>query len=187
MLERNRVQLATVILAILLLPSLTAAQSSEPATPASEGRQDNVLLTVRIGRLDTGKRQDVKSYDIVIVGGGVGSTLLSGARVPIPTTRRDDGKKDGAADEGMTSFVYQNIGFSTEVRAWILDDERIKLVANLEDSRLQEAPGDAPPIVETRQLSINAILEQGVPLEVSRVEGLRDQSGFVELEAKILN
>ncbi len=46
--------------------------------------------------------------------------------------------------------------------------------------------GDDPPHVETRQLSVNAVLTPGEPLEVGRVEGIRDRSGFVEVEAKIL-
>jgi len=44
-----------------------------------------------------------------------------------------------------------------------------------------------PPTVETHQVSVNAILENGVPMELTRVEGILDKPGFVEVEAKILN
>ncbi len=114
----------------------------------------------------------------MVVRGGLGSRLLSGARVPFPATDEGDGDADG--------WVYQNIGFTTEVHAWVMKDGRIKLIATLEDSKVEAGKDGMPPSVETRQLSINAILTPGEPLEVGRVEGIRDRSGFVEVEAKIL-
>ena len=63
---------------------------------------------------------------------------------------------------------------------------RIKLIATLEDSKVEAGKDGMPPSVETRQLSINAMLTPGEPLEVGRIEGIRDRSGFVEVEAEIL-
>ena len=60
------------------------------------------------------------------------------------------------------------------------------MIANIEDSRIRDGSGDAPPTIETRQLSVNAILSDGVPLEVTRVDGVTEHSGFVEIEATIL-
>ncbi len=175
-----RAALPVVVLALATLPAVP------PATAQSEGSESattahttaNVRLTVRVCQLDNGKRKVVKSYNLVVAAGGSGSQLLSGARVPIPTTA-DDGSSE-------KSFVYQNVGFSIQVEALIVEAGKIQVIASIEDSRIRDGSGDAPPTIETRQLSVNAILSDGVPLEVTRVDGVTEQSGFVEIEATIL-
>lgn len=182
--DLKRIGIAGIILALLFLPAMGATDRSretaedEVAMPASV----NILLTFRLGRLEDGARKDIKSYQLVVISGGSGSRLLNGARVPFPTTSSTN---DETAD--ATTFVYQNIGFSTEVNAWMLADGRIKVIANIEDSRIGEPVSSKPATVETRQLSVDALLTPGTPLEVARVEEIRDQSGFVEVEAKILH
>ena len=175
---------ATVLLMLVALAAVPAFAQDEP-TPTIEGRI-NVLLTVRIGRLEGGKPTDVKSYDLLLVAGGPASRLLSGARVPIPTTAADS---DGdVAGMGKVTYVYQNIGFTTEAHAWVLPDKRIRLLATLEDSFIEKAgENNGPPHVETRQVSVNAVLTSGKPMEVTRIEGIREVSGFVEVEAKVLD
>ncbi len=178
MLEIKRRWVVTVLLVAGLLSVGPILAESEGSGATAAGPAENVMLTVRIGQLEGNKRVAVKSYDLVVVSGGLGSKLLSGARVPFPAT--DEG--DGDVDE----WVYQNIGFTTEVHAWVMADGRIKIMATLEDSSVEAGKGDAPPEVDTRQLSINAILTPGEPFELTRVRGIRDRSGFVEVEAKIL-
>ena len=166
-------------LAVLLALSGVAAQSKPAAAEAGAETAQNVKLTVRLGQLADGKRADVKSYDVVLISGGAGTRLLSGARVPLPGARTEDG--------GSGAIVYQNIGFTTEAWAWVLADGRIKVAATIEDSRLVRAEGaGSAPSVETRQVSVNAILEPGKPLEVARNNGIRDGSGFIEIEAQVL-
>jgi len=176
--------IATVVLSALTFFAAPALAQSE-STEKSAGPSVNVLLTVHLGSLEGGKPKDVRSYNLVVVSGGPGSKLLSGARVPFPATAEDSDDDDG--DRAVT-YVYQNIGFTTEAHAWVLEDGRIKLIASLEDSFVEKSEDpDAPPSVETRQLSVNAILKPGVPMEVTRVEGIRDSSGFVEIEAKVID
>ena len=178
MLEVKRRWIVTVVLvAGLVSVGPILAESPDSGAPAA-GPAENVMLTVRMGQLEGNKRAAVQSYDLVVVSGGLGSKLLSGARVPFPTSDENEGDADG--------WVYQNIGFSTEVHAWVMEDGRIKLIATLEDSKVEAGKDGMPPSVETRQLSINAMLTPGEPLEVGRIEGIRDRSGFVEVEAEIL-
>jgi hypothetical protein len=162
-----------LVLAALSLPG-PVADPGDPEEGATASH--NVLLTVRLGKLVDGKRSDVKTYDLVVVSGGMGSKLLSGARVPFPT---------GTTGEDGPAIAYQNIGFTTEAHAWVLDDGRVKVVATIEDSRVAEGPVEGPPAVETRQVAVNAILTPGKPMEVTRVDGIRDMSGFVEIEANL--
>ncbi len=132
----------------------------------------NVQLTFKMGMIENGKKEQKKFYTLIVAEGPVGSKLLAGERVPFP----------GGGEGG--SIVYQNIGFATEARVWIVDDTMIKVVADIEDSRVVD--GDGAPKVETRQLSISAVLTDGEALELTRVEGLTDVNGYVELEAKLL-
>jgi hypothetical protein len=163
-----------VVAALLIAAPVSQAQAE---AAAEEGRA-NIMVTFRIGKLEDGKRVQVKSYDLVVADGTHGSRLLSGARMPFPT----------AEGEGeMQAFVYQNIGFVTSVEAQIIDNSRILLRGELEDSRIREGEEEgAPPVVETRQLSVNVVLSDGVPLALTRVEGVSDHPGYVEVEASIL-
>ena len=172
-----------LLIAGALLPVLMLAASVATAQAQAEpGSNVNVLITVRMGKLEGELRVPVKTYCLVVADGTPGSKLLSGERVPFPTemgTLAD--RFDGDAD-----IAYRNIGFATEIRAWIVDKKLIKIVADIEDSRVRQGKDGEPPTVETRQLAVNAILTDGVPLELTRVEGVTTQSGFVEIEAKIL-
>jgi hypothetical protein len=168
-----------IVIALLMIVPLAAAQSETPPAPDKTISKANILVTVRIGKIEGTERVPVKSYSLIVADGTNGSKLLSGQRVPFPA-----GPGDAAEAEG--GFIYRNLGFSSEVRAWIVDTKTIKLMAKIEDSRLLDAAAGGPPIVETRQLDVNAILTDGVPLELTRAEGITDQSGFVEVEAEIL-
>ena len=176
--------IAAALASALIVPAGSALADQPESSEADSSPAANVLLSVRLGRLEAGKRTEVKSYDLVVVSGGPGSKLLSGARVPFPATAED------ADDDGLDeiTYVYQNIGFTTEAQAWVLEDGRIRLLANLEDSFVAPSTSKGePPSVETRQLSVNAILKPGQPLEVTRIEGIREASGFVEIEATVLD
>ncbi|HEX6853647.1 MAG TPA: hypothetical protein VF139_19780 [Candidatus Polarisedimenticolaceae bacterium] len=156
---------ATLIVSLLALGHAVAQEKSAPAP------QPNVKVTIRLGKIEQGKRNVLKTYDLVVAPDTTGSKLLSGSRVPIPTG---------------SEVVYQNIGFSCEAMVWLVGDGKIKLAAKIEDSRLSDKVANAAPFVETRQLSVNAVLTDGKPMEVTKVEGAIDPSGFVEVEAAVL-
>jgi hypothetical protein len=172
--------LASILSGIALFAALLTAGPVVPAQEedaAGDGRK-NIMLTFRIGKFEDGKMEQVKAYELVVADGTRGSSLLSGARVPFPA----------AEGEGeIQPFVYHNVGFSTTVEAEIFGDDRILLRAELEDSRIREGEEGDPPVVETRQLRINVVLTNGVPLTLTRVKGLSDVPGYVEVEAIIID
>jgi len=170
--QRSHTILGTAALMLGLLAPISAGAQESEGTKALEG---NVKVTFRMGTLEDGQRVPTKTYDLIVSSGTSGSKLLSGSRVPFPASTGGDG------------IVYQNVGFTSEVLTWILDKKRIKLLANIENSTVIEDEDGGPPTVETRQVSVNAILENGVPMELTRVEGILDKPGFVEVEAQILN
>jgi len=169
---------AGVLLLMLVLAAPLMAQTEPLEVPTQAGSKTNILLTFRMGPIEAGQRTVAKSYSLIVASGNLGSKLLSGERVPFPART--------AAGEETQAFVYQNIGFSTEVRVWLVDTNRIEIVADIENSLVRPGEDGKPPTVETRQLSVNAILTDGVALELTQVEGVTDKPGFVEVEAKIL-
>jgi len=169
-------QPARRLLCSMIVLSLSVAPLILAAEPSADSDLSNVKVTFRLGKLENGERVPLKSYDLVVAPGEIGSKLLSGARLPFPT---------GSGGDGGT-VVYQNVGFSTEVRAWVVGADRIKLVADIEDSRVRDGDDGPLPTVETRQLSVSAVLVDGKPLVLTRVDGVADLSGFVEVEARIM-
>ena len=173
-----RRSILALVSALFLLVS-AAPVAAQDAAPAAR----NVLLTIKLGKIVGSDRQTVKEYQLVLAENTGGSRLLSGARVPLQTEIGDD-------DDGVVaSFTYQNIGFTVTAQVRPAADGKIALSALLEDSRIRE-DGDVtagPPVVETRQLSVEVVLTDGKPLEITRVEGVEDQPGFVEVRADVLD
>ena len=165
-------QAAAAMLLALAFAAPLAAQAGDAG--AVEGTT-NVQLIFRIGTIENGQKTQVKSYKLVVAEGAIGSRLLAGQRVPFPSSDVDGG------------LVYQNIGFATEARVWLVDKKTIKVVADIEDSRLREGENGKPPTVETRQLVVSAVLTDGVALELTSVIGVADIAGYVDLEAKVLH
>lgn len=168
--------LGTVLLLVLALAMPAIGQDSD----SSQDDPANVLMTFRMGAMESGVRKIKKTYRLVVAEGTPGSSLLAGERVPFPNASTN------SEGEVVETTVYQNVGFSTNVRVYRLDEVRIRVVAEIENSSLVEGDAGKAPSVETRALSVNAILTFGQPLELTRVAGLMDEPGFVEVEAKIL-
>jgi hypothetical protein len=173
---------AALAIACLLIHVPLAGAADDPPAAASPGA--NILLKIRIGRVEAGRRVPVRSYDLVVTSGGSTAKLLSGARVPIPMATREADAAGASDEKRMTSFTYQNVGFSAEAEALVVDKNKIRVAATIEDSRVKQGEVGTPPQVETRQLVVQAVFSEGVPIEVVRVEG--EESGYVEIEAKIL-
>ena len=180
MTNRRRMLMAGVILVSLLIAPMAMAQA------ISAPEDVNILIEFRMGTIDGTTRTVMKSYSLIVASGSSGSSLLAGKRVPFPTVEGGlaTGSEDGSAS--VRPIVYQNIGFATTAEALVIEGNRIRLRAEIENSMIVEGADGGLPIVETRQLSINAVLKDGEPLEVTRAEGLMDQPGFVEVEVRIL-
>jgi len=104
---RRRLLIAGVLLAVLLPAATVATAQAE----AEEGSNTNVLITVRMGKLDGDQRVPVKSYNLVVADGTPGSRLLAGERVPFPTSKGTLADKLDPDAETTASFAYRNIGF----------------------------------------------------------------------------
>ena len=174
---RRKQIIFNVIAAFLLI---AAAPLVADESGRTEEGTTNVLLTFRMGVMEDGKREIRKQYRVVVAEGTPGSSLLAGERVPFKRAHSDEG-------DATHSVVYQNVGFSTTARVYRIDQRRIRFVGEIEDSKVVAGENGGLPKVETRQMSVHAVLTVGEPLELTQVSGLLDLSGFVEVEAEILD
>ena len=166
--------LARMFLIGFVLLSLVPISLAQSSTPSNEMATENVLVTIRIGTMEGGKRIPIKSFELIVAAGTPGSKLLSGRRVPIPT-----GGTDGA-------ITYQNIGFAANIVVWIVDKETIRVMADIENSRLIPGHQGSAPIIDTRQLTVNTTLKPGTSLDLVRAEVADGETGYVELEVGLL-
>lgn len=165
--------LARMLLVGFVLLSLVPISLAQSSTPSKEMATENVLVTVRIGTMEGEKRIPIKSFQLIVAAGTPGSKLLSGQRVPIPM-----GGNDGA-------ITYQNIGFTANIVVWIVDEETIRVMADIEDSRLIPGHDGAAPVIETRQLTVNTTLKPGTSLDLVRAEATDGETGYVEMEVRL--
>ena len=171
--------LATALLVALLLPATTVLAQSDATY--------NVRVIFTAGKLDGTKKEEkvpAKSLSLVVTSGGPPASLLTGSRVPIPNTTVHT-TEDGVVP--VTSYTYQNIGFSAEVEALILPNGWIQIRANVEDSWIEPGTEDDQPVVETRHQQINVVLQEGEPIEIVRSTDEDDLIRWVDVEADILD
>jgi hypothetical protein len=155
------------------------------------GAQSDATYNVRViftaGKLDATKKEEkvpAKSLSLVVTSGGPPASLLTGSRVPIPNTTVH-ATEDGVVP--VTSYTYQNIGFSAEVEALILPNGWIQIRANVEDSWIEPGTEDDQPVVETRHQQINVVLQEGEPIEIVRSTDEDDLIRWVDVKADILD
>jgi hypothetical protein len=87
----------------------------------------------------------------------------------------------------VTSYTYQNIGFSAEVEAQILPNGWIQVRATVEDSWINPDSGEDHPVVETRHQRIGVVLQDGAALEIARSTDDDDHVRWVDVKAEILD
>ena len=172
----HAIRCSTALGFVLLALFFGAAHGSE----AQEGSPGHVLVTISIGE---GRNEPARQYQLMVAEGGEMARLFTGTRVPIPTTTFQSQTEPAVP---LTSFTYQNVGFTAQVRTW-LRDGKIKLDANIEESRIAPGSSNVPqPAVQTSQQTIQALLADGKPMRILRADDTAVKSGFVEFKAEIV-
>jgi len=171
----------------LLVAGLLALTVS--AVTLAEVSESNILVTIRLGEMDGAARVPVKTYQLVAQTGGHPVELMSGSRVPIPVTKFQTSTPPDGEIIPITSYVYQNVGFTVEIEVRLTEAGKIELHAEIEDSRVASwgaAPGEQP-VISAGQQNIHALLTAGEPLQILRVDDSETGSSYLEIEADILN
>jgi hypothetical protein len=171
---------ACVVLA-LVLPALEA-WSAPPAPPP------NVRITIEVGRLDGGKKAPVGHYEMVVSSGDENAKLLVGTRMPIPTsTSQQANASGGDTPVQVTSFTYQNVGLTADLRVVSADSARIHLKGSIEASFLRgpvpEHPTQGGPAMGTVSHAVDVSLRPGAPTRIVAVEEAGAGSFYLEMTA----
>lgn len=166
------------MLALLAIP-VVAQDSDDQQLPLK-----NIRVTIRHDTEDADGNKLVKTRELVAQEGSR-STLLIGSRVPIAMT---EVARDADDDEDpVITYAYQNIGFSAELRAWVLPNGKISVEASIESSQVsRETAGSNHPVILTYQQRVQVVLEDGKPMTVTRVEDPERVNGRFEIVAEIV-
>ena len=131
------------------------------------GPDTNVLITFNVGNVDGGKDVVLKTYEMIVNANGQPVEMSTGARIPIPTTTFNTSNTIGSSIIPITSYSYQQIGFSAKINAKFNEDGSIQVRGLLEDSSLTETPAaDGLPFIQSIQQNISATLIDGRPFRM---------------------
>lgn len=173
-------RLAIVMCLVLALPVVTAAGDDK-----GEAVSSNVLITITV---DEGQGNPERSYRLVVRGDNSDSRLMTGWRVPIPSTTYR-GQDENVEAATSTSYTYQNVGLTAELRARVLSDKQVVLKGNIELSAAKESTGTragAAPTIGTFDQQFNVLLDNGKPLELAQVSNPEGGAVSIRVEANLM-
>ncbi len=167
---------------------LVAAVLTLPAVAGEPGPDTNVLITFDVGSVEDGKEVVLKTYEMVVNANGQSVEMSTGARVPIPTTSFKVSNDGTTVAAPVTSYTYQQIGFSATIKATFNENGSIRLRGRVDDSSLTGTPAaDGRPFIQSMQQNISVTLINGKPLRINRVDESDTRSFFVQITAERLD
>jgi hypothetical protein len=172
-----------VVLALLLGGLATMAAEGHDRSP------DNVLVTIRAGHVEGGKKTVDQTYTMVTSPGGQRVRFMKGMRLPIAVTRFQASTPPNREIVPMTSYTYQDIGFIAEVETRIDtrpgESPRILIFAEIERSSVAGQTEDGSPTIATEHQSVRTVVPDGSSVEVLRIEEAEGKTVYYEIEASI--
>ena len=172
----TRLCLSPLLALAIALPFSGSTVSAEPEAAGPK----NVVLTFTLGRTAEAKEVVQKTYDVEVPAQGQ-ARMSTGSRLPLPAVVANDGEEG----RPVTSFTYQNVGFTAELETRELADGGIALAGLIEDSSVSGPSGAQPPIIQSFSQRIDATLELGKPVRLCRIEEAGVGSLYVDVVANL--
>jgi hypothetical protein len=169
--------LAVLVCLALACTTLAASESNLVLTDA------NVLVTITVDE-DEGHERD---YRLVARGDSSDSRLLTGWRVPIPSSSFHG--QDTPA-KLVKSYTYQNVGMTAQLRVTALPGRQLALSGAIEVSAAKEAlaaTGEDAPTIGTFDQRFNVLLDDGKPLTLAQVSNPEGGTLTIRLRAELLD
>ena len=88
-----------------------------------------------------------------------------------------------------TSYTYQNVGLTAELRAKVLSETQVVLRGDIEVSAAKESTGThagAAPTIGTFDQRFNVLLDDGKPLELAQVSNPEGGTVSIRVEANLM-
>jgi hypothetical protein len=169
--------------------SVPAVRAAAPA-PGDGEVPPNVRISIELGRIAAGGKTSATSYQIVVAANGEAAEMESNSRVPIPTTVFNTSKADGDKIVPVTSFTYQNVGFTARLRVSVDPGSRLLVSGKVDSSFILDGQtgGDPaqPPRIESLSQELNLLLHDGKPLRVTTIGDGGTGSLYMEIKAELL-
>jgi hypothetical protein len=169
---------------LLLLPLvLAAAETPAPASAAAAAATaPNVAVTLVVGRIGSGGKDSEKTYKMLGQAGSMISVLM-GWRMPLPTR-----SSNGDGEAASTSYVYQNIGVSADLRPVILTDGRFHVMGQVEVSGARDQPvGAKAPVIGTFQQQLEVLVPSGKRVRVAEAPDPEVGTLYLDLQVNLAN
>ena len=176
------------LVTLILFLSLIMIGFSTAAAHEAEVRSGDIRLTFRISSASPGGEGSERTYQMVVTPGGRPVQLTQGFRVPIPTTSFNTQAAEGGNVVPVTSYSYQNVGFTANAEVELTAGGRIHISAHVEDSSIADGethPGQ--PMIATVNQRLEVTLKDGASTRVGWVENSEFGSMFLEITAEILD
>ena len=167
----------------LMFVTAVAAALPAPESASAGAPQPNVAVTLFVGKSGGPTGNDEKKYRMLGQAGS-SSRMLMGWRAPIPTRQ----SAADASEAGSTSFIYQNIGVSSDLQVDVLSDRRLAVHGQVEISGARGAPlGDLtsskPTLIGTFQQALRVVVTAGKRVRVA--EAPDPEGGTVHLDIQV--
>ena len=167
-----------LLVPVVVLAAVAPVSSAETAPAAA---QNNVSITLTIGKKDapTGSGEKVHKF---LIQEGAKSSVLMGWRTPLPTRAAE-----GAGEPSATSYIYQNVGVSATFETQAIGNGRYLVVGQVEISgvRPPQTVGESgkPPLIGTFNQSLRVVLPNGQKVRVT--EGPDPEGGTLFLDLRV--
>jgi hypothetical protein len=164
-----------LLCAALTLVAMPLLAADPPPQPGDDG--SNVRFTLTIVNSGPGREASERSVHALALDGRT-TRLLTGWRLPIPTTTFNTSTSVGSDVVPVTSYQYQDVGVAVRLEGRIVAERRIRVRGKAEVSSVEDAsPSPTPPStpsIGTFDHEFEIILDDGVEsklVEVPRPDG----------------
>ena len=176
-------QARSLVTLTLILACCSIVAAHEP-----EAIPGDVRLTFKLVGVNPDGGQTERTYQMVVKPSGHPARIVQGSRFPIPTTTFNTQSPETGAIAPVTSFSYQDVGFTASAEVKIVEGRRVHLKAQVEDSSIAaREPNGGQPMIATVNQSLEVTLKDGVSTRVAWVDNSRFGSMFLEITAEILD
>jgi hypothetical protein len=141
--------------------------------------------------MSAGKKDSVNTYSIISPSDGTKTELGFGSRVPIPISSSTTAVSDDGKPVPMTSFSFQNVGMTLNVRTTAVSAKQIKLVGSVEASIVQQENSRGvsaePPVIGSLRQDLSLVLKPGSVLRAVTIDDQREGALYLDVKADYVN
>ena len=179
--------IVSALVTLVSLPLLAADESS-----SSRRGDDKANVQFELSLTDTNDVGETTDRSVEALAlDGTRIRLMTGWRIPIPTTTFNSANTVGSDIVPVTSYQYQDVGVSASLESRVVRGDKIRVSGQIEVSAIQQGDADSSranaPKVGTFSHEFDVILADGVETTLAEVPKPGGGSLSLALAASILD